>query len=186
MYRMHMELRHPGRSKSSFHDVVAQSQMPQSQGTGDCDAACQSLGITVTANRVYPVENPGWDLVGLDFVLGIMSSGAQFTGHIQPRHASNAPYPQNPLNGRFAPSILSLSTTPDQFDSELGLLFNQYTPAYWGPTAAGLALEFVLPGPVGTDFSNTPTNSWTVVLAPAGSGVYQVWTTYPGHPVPND
>ena len=79
-----------------------------------------------------------------------------------------------------------MSTTPDQFDAELGVLFNAYTPAYIGPTPAGLALEFVLPGPVGLDFSNQPTNSWTVVLTPAGSGVFQVTTTYPGHPVPND
>jgi hypothetical protein len=149
----------------------------------ECGASCT---VTLAANRVYPVENPGWDVVGLDFVQGILSSGAQFTNHIRPRHASNARYPQTPLNGRFAAPILSLSTTPDQFDSELGLLFNTYTPVYWGPTAAGIALEFALPGPVGLDFSNQPTNYWTVVLAGAGSGVFQVLTTYPGHPVPND
>ena len=145
---------------------------------GDC--------LQDVALKTYPVMNSGWDLVGLDFVQGILASGAQFTNHIRPRHASNAPYPQKPLNGRFAAPILSLSTTPDQFDVELALLFNGYTPVYWGPTAAGIALEFALPGPIGLDFSNQPTNSWTVVLAEAGSGVFQVWTTYPGHPIPND
>jgi hypothetical protein len=142
--------------------------------------------ITVVANRACPVDNPGWDLVGLGFVQGIMSGGAQFTSHIRPRHASNAAYPQSPLNGRFAAPLLSMSTTPDQFDAELGVLFNGYAPAYFGPTAAGIAMEFVLPGPVGLDYHNQPTNSWTVVLSPAGSGVFQVWTTYPGHPVQND
>lgn len=142
--------------------------------------------VTVTAMRFYPVINPGWDLAGLDFVRGIMSSGAQFMTHIRPRHASNASYPKSPLNGRFSASILTLSTTPDQFDLELASLFNQYSPAYWGPTPAGIALEFALPGPVGLDFSNLPTNLWTVVLSPVGSGVFQVWTTYPGSPVPND
>jgi len=163
-------------------------QMPvlaQSQTSND---GLQEIAVTAqsTASRVYPVDNPGWDLVGLGFVQGIMSSGAQFTSHIRPRHASNAAYPQSPLNGRFAAPLLSMSTTPDQFDAELGVLFNGYTPAYFGPTAAGIAMEFVLPGPVGLDYNNQPTNSWTVVLSPAGSGVFQVWTTYPGHPVPND
>ena len=149
------------------------------------DTGCGNC-LQDAALKTYPVDNPGWDLVGLDFVQGILSSGAQFINHIRPRHASNAPYPQIPLNGRFDARILSLSTTPAQFDLELGTLFNGATPVYWGPTAAEIALEFALPVPIGLDFSNQPTNSWTVVLAEAGSGLFQVWTTYPGHPVPND
>ena len=48
------------------------------------------------ALKTYPVMNSGWDLVGLDFVQGILASGAQFTNHMRPRHASNARYPQKP------------------------------------------------------------------------------------------
>jgi hypothetical protein len=140
--------------------------------------------VTLAANRVYPVENPGWEVVGLDFINGIESNDARYTGHIRPRHASNAPYPQTPRNGRFLAPLLSLSTPKDQFDAELGLLFNQYTPAFVDfDSPAGPALEFVLPAPVGLDLNNVPTNSWTVVLSPVGSGIYMIWTTYPGHPV---
>ncbi len=46
----------------------------------------------------------------------------------------------------------------------------------------GLALEFTLPFPVGQDLNGVPTNAWTVVLAPRGSGIFQIWTTYPGQP----
>ena len=101
----------------------------------------------------------------------------------RPRHASDAAFPQKPKNGRFLPQIRSMSTSKDLFDAELDALFNVYTPIA-GPAAAGLALEFVLPNPVGIDINNVPTNSWTVILSPVGSGVFQVWTSYPGHPVP--
>lgn len=141
--------------------------------------------VVQAALRIIPVDNPGWDVVGLDFIRGIESNDARYLTHTRPRHASDARYPQRPPNGRFLAPLLSLSTPKDQFDTELGLLFNRYTPAYFGDTAAGIALEFVLPAPVGLDFNNVLTNSWTVVLSPVGSGIFQIWTTYPGHSTPD-
>jgi hypothetical protein len=76
-----------------------------------------------------------------------------------------------------------MATPKETFDLELAKLFNQIGPSFWEPTPAGLALEFALPGPIGRDFDNAPTSYWTVVLTPRGGGVYELWTTYPGHPV---
>jgi hypothetical protein len=143
----------------------------------------QGAFLEPAALRIFPVENPGWDVIGLEFVRGIESNDVRFQSHIRPRHAADAKYPQSPLNGRFYAPILSMSSSKDRFDAALGALFNRYTPAFFEPTPAGLALEFVLPAPVGTDLTNVPTNSWTVILSPLGGGNYVLWTTYPGHPI---
>ncbi len=171
---------------SAFNDALINST---SQGNGLLDMPQGNLPISPDAvvvqasSRIFPVDNPGWDVVGLDFINGIESNDARYLTHIRPRHASNAPFSPAAPNGRFLAPILSLSTPKDQFDAELGLLFNQYTPSFFEPTNAGLALEFVLPAAVGLDLQNAPTNSWTVILSLVGSGIYQIWTTYPGHPV---
>jgi hypothetical protein len=104
--------------------------------------------VELVGRKINPIENPGWDLVGLE---------------------------------------MCEATPQDQFDADLGALFNAYTPAYIGDTPGGLALEFVLPPAFrpGRDYDNVPTNSWTVVLTGGAAGIFQMLTTYPGHPVPD-
>jgi hypothetical protein len=169
--------------------VLAQSQelggaTPQGQSSPLAGTSPDDIPeIEVVANRTFGVFNPGWDeFAGLGFLRGIGSTDAQYLGHIRPRHASDGTVPGK---SRFLASILSLSTPKDQFDAALDVLFNTYTP-YVGATDAGIALEFALPFPVGLDQNSTPTNIWTVILAPAGSGVFNLVTTFPGLPVPGN
>ena len=140
--------------------------------------------VTVVANKVFGLFNPGWDEVGLEFLQGIQSTDNRYFDHIRPFHASNAPYQPRTPKGRFFAPILSLSTAKDHFDAQLDLLFNSYTPIPSG-TDAGIALEFVLPAPVGLDFSGTPTNSWTVIIPPSEAGSIRFGRRTPGHPVPD-
>lgn len=138
--------------------------------------------VQPVAFTTIQINNSGWELVGLDFIGGIDSNVGQYVNHIRSRRAADAKYPQSPLNSRFLPAILSMSTSKTQFDEELDALFNENTPIPEFNANGRLSLEFVLPFAIGFGPGNMPTNSWTVIPSPVGNGIYQIQTTYPGHP----
>lgn len=131
-----------------------------------------------TMGRTKPIYNAGWDEF-LPWIHSIESNADILRNHIKPRHAAGVKYPQNPRNGRFDPSILSMGTLKNQFDAELDLLFNSQVPIPEPTFQGNMALLFTLPGRiVGTDANNVPTSEWTVVLQPLGGGTFVIVSTF--------
>jgi hypothetical protein len=152
------------------------------------DPSAYPMAVTVAQKLVERlpacvVEREEWEAPPLSSVLAVHFSAKQFEDHIRKRHASDAIYQQDPPNGRFFSPILNMSTTPLVFANEMCLTLqgNFALFARINPVTGNTVIDYQSGSiPIGLNRNNVPDVDFTVVLKPEGSGIYMLWSAFPG------